>query len=152
MLAQHSTRRPEGVSLLMVTVGMARGGRGVFVGKSLPGRLEGVDTSRAGVHTGHMTTTEYTTAHPPIADGDRPLHEIAMDIENHWRNVSSHARVHLNYMHHLHGMGGIYGENNGEQGVLYFLSNAEGWRGEDARRIKKELREMLKKYENSKNR
>jgi hypothetical protein len=26
--------------------------------------------------------------------------------------------------------------------VLYFLSNAQGWRGEDARRIKAELKQM----------
>jgi hypothetical protein len=34
--------------------------------------------------------------------------------------------------------------DSGKSIVLYFLSNATGWRGETAKRIKKELKDMLK--------
>jgi hypothetical protein len=37
-----------------------------------------------------------------------------------------------------------YGHDSGESIVLYFLSNARSWRGDAARRIKAELKGMLK--------
>ena len=36
-----------------------------------------------------------------------------------------------------------YYEDSGTSVVLYFLSNAQGWRGDDARRIKSELKGMV---------
>jgi hypothetical protein len=39
---------------------------------------------------------------------------------------------------------GRYYDDSAESVVLYFLSNASGWRGDDAKRIKSELRDMLK--------
>jgi len=37
-----------------------------------------------------------------------------------------------------------YIEDSGVSVVLYFLSNATTWRGDDARRIKKELNDLVK--------
>jgi hypothetical protein len=37
-----------------------------------------------------------------------------------------------------------YGHDSAEDIVLRFLCNATGWRGEDARGIKKELNDMVK--------
>jgi hypothetical protein len=37
-----------------------------------------------------------------------------------------------------------YGADDGRTVVLYFLSNASTWRGETAKRIKAELKAMLK--------
>ena len=34
--------------------------------------------------------------------------------------------------------------DSGRSVVQYFLANAGGWRGEDARRLKRELKELLK--------
>lgn len=39
---------------------------------------------------------------------------------------------------------GDYGIDNPKHAILYFLSNAAAWRGETARRIKAELKEMTK--------
>jgi hypothetical protein len=35
-----------------------------------------------------------------------------------------------------------YGADDGKSVVLYFVSNARSWRGNDARRIKAELKEI----------
>ena len=37
-----------------------------------------------------------------------------------------------------------YGHDDGRSIVLYFLSNASSWRGDDAKRLKAELKLMLK--------
>jgi len=37
-----------------------------------------------------------------------------------------------------------YGYDSGTSVVAYFLSNASSWKGETARRIKKELKAMMK--------
>jgi hypothetical protein len=37
-----------------------------------------------------------------------------------------------------------YGADSAESVVIYFLGNATTWRGEDARRIKSELKGMVK--------
>jgi len=47
----------------------------------------------------------------------------------------------------MSGMGDInsnYGWDSGKSIVAYFLSNASSWRGETAKRVKKELNQMLK--------
>jgi hypothetical protein len=35
-----------------------------------------------------------------------------------------------------------YGQDSGKSMVLYFLANATTWRGEDAKRIKAELKKL----------
>jgi hypothetical protein len=75
----------------------------------------------------------------------RPLHVIASDIRDHWTNVYFGAEPYLRTMSQLDKMTDMYGADSAETIVLYFVeSNTKGWRGEDARRIKAELREMLK--------
>ena len=39
----------------------------------------------------------------------------------------------------------VYGYDSAESIVLYFLSNAKTWKGEHARRIKLELKSLLKR-------
>jgi hypothetical protein len=46
-------------------------------------------------------------------------------------------------MQYLTSIDDDYYLDSGRSVVLYFLSNAASWRGDDARRIKKELKEML---------
>ena len=73
----------------------------------------------------------------------RDLSVIAGDLRAWWANPSIHARPYLNAMSALSSIRGRYYEDSAESVVLYFLSNASGWRGDDARRIKAELKAML---------
>lgn len=73
----------------------------------------------------------------------RPLYMIAREIERTWPNPYFGA------VPYIHAMGGCshitdsYGYDSARDVVLYFLLNAKTWRGEDARRIKAELKGML---------
>lgn len=72
----------------------------------------------------------------------RPIHVIASEIEKTWKKVSPHARPYLDAMFALNDISDNYGYDTGVFIVLYFLSNATGWKGDDAKRIKAELRSM----------
>lgn len=74
----------------------------------------------------------------------RPLHEIAEDVITHWGNVSYSAWPYLNAMQNLDKVTDTYGHDTADSIVRYFLANATTWRGEDARRVKAELKGMLR--------
>ena len=74
----------------------------------------------------------------------RPLYEIARDIRRDWKNVNFAAEPYLQAMESLTSIACKYGYDSGSSIVLYFLSNANTWRGEVAKRIKLELKSMLK--------
>ena len=73
----------------------------------------------------------------------RPLSTIAQDITAHWPKPYFGAVPYLRAMHSLSRLSDSYGLDSGASVVRYFLSNATSWRGEDAKRIKSELRAML---------
>ena len=72
----------------------------------------------------------------------RPLHVIAKEIRNNWAKVSPYAKPYLDAMSQLNSIDDKYYLDSARSVVLYFLSNASGWRGDVARRIKAELKEM----------
>lgn len=74
----------------------------------------------------------------------RPIYEIAAEITNDWKNVYFGAKPYLGAMYHLNSIKSTYGLDSGRSVVAYFLANASTWRGETARRVKKELNAMLK--------
>lgn len=74
----------------------------------------------------------------------RELYSIAADIRKNWPNVYFGARPYLNAMGTLKAIEDKYGLDSAESVVQYFLANAGTWRGEHARRIKTELKGMLK--------
>lgn len=74
----------------------------------------------------------------------RSLHEITTEIKKLWDPMSPYARPYFNAMLELESIEDRYMYDSGKSIVLYFLANAGGWRGEDAKRIKKELKEMCK--------
>ena len=74
----------------------------------------------------------------------RPIYVIAAEIRRTWRPVYFGAVPYLGAMTCLDSMADNYGADSARSIVAYFLSNAATWRGEDARRIKAELRAMLK--------
>jgi len=73
----------------------------------------------------------------------RSLSEISREISASWKNVYFGAVPYLNAMRELDTIDDTYIFDSAESVVRYFLSNAKTWRGDDARRIKKELNEML---------
>ena len=74
----------------------------------------------------------------------RDLHIIAQDIRNTWSKVNYAAEPYLIAMETLKSIQENYYLDSAKSIVLYFLSNASSYRGEDARRIKKELKKMIK--------
>lgn len=74
----------------------------------------------------------------------RSLSTIAHEISSLWTNVNYGARPYLQAMLQLDRITDRYGFDDARSIVLYFLSNATGWRGPDAKRIKAELKSMLK--------
>ena len=76
-------------------------------------------------------------------DGTRPLFEIAAEIRRVWAKPYFAAVPYLEAMGELNRITDKYYEDSAASIVRYFLSNAAYWRGEDAKRIKAELRSML---------
>ena len=74
----------------------------------------------------------------------RPLYTIAQEIRQTWKPVHFAAKPYLDAMADLETVKDNYGCDSGKSVVAYFLSNAASFKGEDARRIKTELKAMLK--------
>jgi hypothetical protein len=80
----------------------------------------------------------------------RPLYQIANEIRQNWKKSISGtdvwfgAKPYLDAMSTLDKITDNYGLDSGKSIVAYFLGNANTWRGEKAREIKKELNAMLK--------
>lgn len=74
----------------------------------------------------------------------RSLSTIAKEIKSDWSKVYFGAVPYLSAMSTLNSITDSYGYDSGREIVLYFLSNANTWKGETARRVKAELKAMLK--------
>lgn len=74
----------------------------------------------------------------------RPLYAIAHEICADWKKVSPCAAPYLSAMSCLASVNDNYGYDSGRSIVNYFLANAGTWRGETAKRIKAELKAMVK--------
>ena len=74
----------------------------------------------------------------------RPIRTIAIEIADDWRPVHYAAKPYLTAMHLIEHLDEAYWNEHGASVVRYFLANAQTWRGEIARRVKKELNEMLR--------
>lgn len=85
------------------------------------------------------------TAAPRMNEGQgRPLNIIAREIQQDWRPVNYAAKPYLEAMFDLDSINDKYGYDSGKSIVAYFLSNASSWKGEKAKAIKTELKQMLK--------
>jgi hypothetical protein len=79
----------------------------------------------------------------------RPLSDIAREIQKDWskdgtKPIYFGAVPYLQAMRTMSHVAEDYGDDEGRSIVIYFLANANTWKGETARRIKKELKEMVK--------
>jgi hypothetical protein len=74
----------------------------------------------------------------------RPIHEIADEIRKDWKPVHRFAEPYLKAMHELSSIFDRYGADDAESVILCFLSNASTWRGEVAKKIKAELKLIIR--------
>ena len=75
----------------------------------------------------------------------RPLSAIAREIHANWgEKVNYAARPYLDAMEELNSIRDPYYQDSGASVVMYFLANANSWRGDTARRVKAELKALLK--------
>jgi hypothetical protein len=77
-----------------------------------------------------------------VVSGPRSLSAIAREIRKTWPKVYFGAVPYLDAMSTLNSINDDYICDSGKSVVLYFLSNATTWRGDDARRIKAELKKL----------
>lgn len=79
----------------------------------------------------------------------RPIREIALEITRIWsaqgKGVNYAARPYLDALRQLNTCADSFYADTGESCVLYFLSNATTFKGEDAKRLKAELKAHLPK-------
>ena len=74
----------------------------------------------------------------------RPIYTIANEISKDWGyKVNYAAKPFLQAMFTLTNIDDYYGCDSAKGIVGRFLSNAGQWRGETARRVKKELKSMI---------
>lgn len=72
----------------------------------------------------------------------RLLCDIAREIRTDWKKPYFGAVPYLQAMASLGTITENYGADDAKSIVLYFLSNAQTWRGETAKRVKKELKTL----------
>jgi len=73
----------------------------------------------------------------------RKINEIAAEIRKDWKKINYEARPYLDAMTEIESANDRYYYDSAASVIRYFLSNATAWKGETARRIKKELNEMI---------
>ncbi len=83
------------------------------------------------------------TKQTTVAPVKRSLSAIAQEIRKDWKNVNFAAAPYLSAMAGLETIDDIYGYDSAKSIVIYFLSNAQSWRGETAKRIKAELKALI---------
>jgi len=74
----------------------------------------------------------------------RPLSQIAADIRTHWPKPYFGAVPYIAALGWLQRPDDFCGNDSARTIIAYFLCNASTWKGEDARRIKAELKGLTK--------
>ena len=73
----------------------------------------------------------------------RKISEVAHDVRREWKNVYFGAVPYLQAMYDLNDVGDHYGLDDAKSIVLYFLANAQSFRGAKARELKAELKQIV---------
>jgi hypothetical protein len=74
----------------------------------------------------------------------RQVKTIANEILKNWKKPYYGAMPYLEAMQNLHTINDMYMYYDGKSIVRYFLANASTFKGDDAKRLKLELKSMLK--------
>jgi hypothetical protein len=73
-----------------------------------------------------------------------PISGIANLIRRNWKTPYFGAVPYINAMAQLNSVTDDYYHDSGKSIILYFLSNANSWRGDVAKLVKTELKRRLK--------
>jgi hypothetical protein len=84
-----------------------------------------------------------TTTETPAAQEPRKVRDIAAEIDEKWKQPYYGAVPYIEAMRTLDTPQDRYLHEEGEGIIRRFLVNASRWRGDDARRIKAELKAMV---------
>lgn len=81
-----------------------------------------------------------------MAEKKRTFAEIAQEIKKVWTKPYFGAVPYIDAMAEINSSdkNAVYWNEDTDTIVRYFLANSSTWRGEDARRIKTELKSMIK--------
>lgn len=74
----------------------------------------------------------------------RDLSDIAANIEAAWPKVNYTARPYLDAMYSLKSIHDNYYQDSASSIVRYFLANASAFKGEAAKSLKAELKQLIK--------
>jgi len=74
----------------------------------------------------------------------RAINQVAKEIKQDWKNISIYAKPYLDAMLTLSKKEDMYYAESAKGIVIYFLANANGYRGETAKKLKAELKEIIK--------
>lgn len=72
----------------------------------------------------------------------RPICKVAEDITKAWDKPYFGAEPYLKAMRYVSSPEDRFGHDNGRSLVVYFLANAASFRGNDARKLKAELKSI----------
>ena len=81
---------------------------------------------------------------------EMPLSDIAQMVREDWDNPNYGAVPYLDAMATMESIEDDYFLDGGDDIVIYFLANAQTWRGEVARNVKKELNRRFQDYKKNK--
>lgn len=87
---------------------------------------------------------ELADAKALVNQSPRLICDIAADIRRNWPAPYFGAVPYLKAMSALNTVNDSYGADPAEQILRYFLSNAATWRGPEAKRLKTEIKTLLK--------
>ncbi len=73
----------------------------------------------------------------------RSICSIAREISDLWPKPFFGAVPYIRAMASLNTVSDKFGQDDARSIVIYFLGNAKNWRGDDARRLKAELKEIV---------
>lgn len=73
------------------------------------------------------------------------LSSLAMLVYKDWKSVNYAAKPYLEAMASLDNVSDMYGQDTGTSIVAYFLGNANSWRGDVAKAVKKELQRRIRR-------
>lgn len=82
----------------------------------------------------------------PTKPTPRSLLVITEEIKKDWKNIPQHVRPYIEILATLNNPNDHYGYDLGKDLIKHFLTAARTWRGETARRVKQELKTMLKQF------
>ena len=74
----------------------------------------------------------------------RPVYKIANEILNDWKAPYFGAKPYLAAMLTINNEFENYGHDTAKSIILYFLSNASAYRGDKAKQLKAELKNLIK--------